>query len=116
MESGRLLARSMEKLKSEVIRQQVCVPRADTDVPTWLWQIIYKGLSVKPEDRYATIDSLLEDLDKDPEEVRRQKTVGSQAKDICDFVDSIDDHITNRCLVRTAVQNIPTMQGCRRRV
>ena len=69
------LAATMEKLKREVIRQQVCVPRTDTEVPAWLWQIVYKGLSVKPEDRYATIDSLLEDLDEDPEEIRRQKRI-----------------------------------------
>ena len=73
-------ARTMEKLKREVIRQQVCVPRADTDVPAWLWQIVRKGLSVKPEDRYTTIDSLLEDLDKDPEEIRRQKRMARRRK------------------------------------
>ena len=88
------LAATMEKLKREVIRQQVRPPRADTDVPAWLWKIIYKGLSAKPEDRYPTIDSLLEELDKDPEEVRRQKTVGTQAKAICDFIDPIDDRAT----------------------
>ena len=72
--------RSLEKLKSEVIRQQVCVPSADTEVPAWLWKIIYKGLSVKPEDRYPSIDSLLEDLDKDPEEERRQKRLALRRK------------------------------------
>ena len=72
--------RSMEELKSEVIRQQVCVPRPDTDVPAWLWKTIYKGLSVKPEDRYPSIDSILEDLDKDPEEVRRQKRLALRRK------------------------------------
>ena len=72
--------RSIEELKSEVIRQQVSVPSTDSDVPAWLWQIIRKGLSVKPEDRYATIDSLLEDLDKDPEEERRQKRLAQKRK------------------------------------
>ena len=72
--------RSLEKLKSEVIRQQVCVPRPDTDVPAWLWKTIYRGLSVKPEERHPSIDSLLEDLDKDPEEVRRQKRLALRRK------------------------------------
>ena len=99
----------MEELKSEVIRQQVCVPRTDTDVPAWLWQIIYKGLSVKPEDRYPTIDSLLEDLDKDPEEVRRQKRLARRRKLIVISLISTDDRITHRCLVRTAVQNSSTL-------
>ena len=74
------LATTMEKLKREVIRQKVRPPSTDTDVPAWLWEIIYKGLSVEPEDRYATIDSLLEELDKDPEEVRHQRRLAHRRK------------------------------------
>jgi hypothetical protein len=39
-------------------------------------RIIDKGLSAKPEDRYSTLESLLEDLEHDPEEVRRQQRLG----------------------------------------
>ncbi len=73
-------ASSMEKLKNKVILQRVSVPKEGTGVPDWLWQIIYKGLSAKPDDRYPTIDSLLEDLDRDPEEVRRQKRLARRRK------------------------------------
>ena len=109
MEGGRLLLDTMEKLKSEVIRQQVCVPRADTEVPALVVADRLKGLSVKPEDRYTTIDSLLEDLEKDPEEVRRQKRLARRRKMLLISLIAIDCRITNRCLVRTSVQNISAM-------
>ena len=65
--------RSREELKREVSRQQVSVPSTETDVPNWIWKIIRKGLSIKPEGRYQTIDSLLDDLDKDPEIARAKR-------------------------------------------
>ena len=80
------LAATMEKLKREVIRQQVRHPSTDTDVPAWLWKIIYKGLSVKPEDRYSNIDELLEELDEDPEEIRRKKLFELRRKSILFFL------------------------------
>ena len=73
-------ARSLKKLKREVIRQRVSVPKEGTDVPSWLWQIVQKGLSAKPEDRYPNIDSVLEDLDKDPEEEQLQKRIARRRR------------------------------------
>ena len=73
-------ARSMEDLKTEVIRQRVRVPRTDSEVPVWIWQIIRRGLSADPEERYETIGSLLEDLDSDPEEERRLRRARRQRK------------------------------------
>ena len=102
-------ARSLEELKSEVIRQQVIVPPADSDVPAWLWQIIRKGLSADPEDRYPTLESLLENLEHDPEECTSSTSVDTQPKNTCDFVDTIDDRFTCRSLVRTAIQNLSAM-------
>lgn len=74
------VATSLEELKSEVIRGQVRVPKADTDVPVWLWQIVRKGLSVKPEERYPSIEPLLEGLEHDPEELRQQQRLGRRRK------------------------------------
>ncbi len=73
-------ARSMEKLKREVLRENVTIPPADSEVPVWLWQIVRKGLSANPEGRFPKIDSLLEELDKDPEELRRQKRLAHRRK------------------------------------
>ena len=69
-------ATTMEELKKEVIRHQVSIPSRDTDVPSWLWRIIDKGLSVKPEDRYPNIELLLDELGHDPEiEWQQKKTL-----------------------------------------
>ena len=73
------VANTMKELKLAVIQQQICIPPGDSKVPTWLWHIIRKGLRVNPEERYPTIEPLLDDLEEDPEEARasrRKKQIG----------------------------------------
>jgi tRNA A-37 threonylcarbamoyl transferase component Bud32/tetratricopeptide (TPR) repeat protein len=47
-------------------------PPAGAGVPGWVHQVIVKGLSVRPEDRYPSMDALLAALARDPTRVRRR--------------------------------------------
>ena len=69
-------ASTLEELKKKVVREQLSPPPPNTQVPAWLWKIIRKGLRAKPQDRYPSLALLLEDLHKDPEELRRQQRQG----------------------------------------
>lgn len=66
-------ARTLDKLKSRVLKGLVANPPADTEVPDWLWQIIRKGLSVNPQERFPMLESLLEKLEKDPQQEREEE-------------------------------------------
>jgi tetratricopeptide (TPR) repeat protein len=46
-------------------------------VPAWLRKVILRGLSLKREDRFATMDDLLAALARDPERQRRRVLVGT---------------------------------------
>ena len=50
-------------------------PRAR--VPAWLRKVILRGLALKREDRFATMDDLLAALARDPERQRRRVLVGA---------------------------------------
>ena len=41
-------------------------PPANSDVPGWVQAIVLRGLSSNKDDRFATMDALLEDLERDP--------------------------------------------------
>ena len=48
-------------------------PPTDADVPGWIFNIIARGLSVKPADRWPSMAALLEELLQDPEADRLRK-------------------------------------------
>ena len=48
-----------------------------TRVPAWLRKVILRGLALKREDRFATMDDLLTALARDPERQRRRVLVGA---------------------------------------
>jgi tetratricopeptide (TPR) repeat protein len=48
-------------------------PPAGSGVPGWVHQVIVKGLSVRPDDRYPSMDALLAALERDPTRVRRRR-------------------------------------------
>ena len=54
-------------------------PPKDTNVPSWLWRVLERGLAVDPNKRYPSVDALLEDLDRDPARTMRRVAVGAGA-------------------------------------
>jgi tetratricopeptide (TPR) repeat protein len=59
-------ADSLKELKERVVNGQLEKPPARTRVRGWLRQVLLRGLSPKPEDRYPSMAALLEALRKDP--------------------------------------------------
>jgi tetratricopeptide (TPR) repeat protein len=45
---------------------------AGTSVPTWLRDIVVRGLAVRPADRWSSMEKLLRELDRDPAASRRR--------------------------------------------
>ena len=70
--------------KQEIARNirggKIRAPRTDANVPDWLRGILLKGLSVKPEDRYPSMDELIEALQNDPGEARRKARAARRSK------------------------------------
>ncbi|MEM6996774.1 MAG: serine/threonine-protein kinase, partial [Myxococcota bacterium] len=52
-------------------------PPADRKVPRQLAQLLHRGLSHAPEDRYASMDELLADMPPDPSVGRRRRRLGA---------------------------------------
>lgn len=73
-------ARTLDELRSEVSRHQVVVPRADTNVPNWLWQVVKRGLSANRNDRFASMGELLDELARDPMQENLQKRMALKRK------------------------------------
>ncbi|HEY8375951.1 MAG TPA: tetratricopeptide repeat protein [Nannocystis sp.] len=48
-------------------------PPRDTDVPGWVHQVIVRGLSLEPAERFPTMDALLAALSADPERARGRR-------------------------------------------
>jgi tetratricopeptide (TPR) repeat protein len=65
-------------LTFQVVSANVREPPADSKVPTWIHRIILRGLSAKPDDRFASMDALLAQLRRDPGATRRRTmTIGA---------------------------------------
>lgn len=54
------------ELRDRVVSGDIREPPADSGVPNWLREILLRGLSVAPEDRYASVEELLAVLDRAP--------------------------------------------------
>jgi tetratricopeptide (TPR) repeat protein len=61
-------------LARATLEGRVRPPSRDTRVPAWVREIVLKGLSLRPEDRYPSLEALLEALHVDPR-VRRRRRV-----------------------------------------
>ena len=61
-----------EQIYANIIDGAIRPPPANTLVPGWVRQAILPALSPKPEDRYPTLDALLDQLRRDPR-VRRRR-------------------------------------------
>ncbi len=59
-------AKSFQELKEKVATGQVEPPPSGAKVPVRLWRIIQRGMSLAREDRFASMESLLVELERDP--------------------------------------------------
>ena len=65
------VADSLPTLVYRVTRGEIVEPPRDTTVPGWLREVVRKGLSVEPENRWCDMDALLLALQRDPWRRRR---------------------------------------------
>jgi serine/threonine protein kinase len=69
-----------EDLLTEVCAGKVKPEPKGSSVPLWLRRALLRGLSTKAEQRYPSMETLLEELRQDPEEARRQKAAARRRK------------------------------------
>ena len=58
-------AKSIEELRREVHAGHVREPDGKS-VPSWLKRVVMRGLRIKPDERYASMRALLDELSRDP--------------------------------------------------
>jgi len=61
---------SVTSLAMNVLDGRVRPPPKNSGVPTWLRDVVVRGLSTEPSDRWPSMDALLAELQRDPEESR----------------------------------------------
>ena len=69
------MGETAEELKESVLSGEIAPVDKSKEVPERLYDIIKQGLEVNPEDRYPSMEDLLEQLRHDPEEEVRKKRV-----------------------------------------
>jgi len=60
-------------LSAEMTRGRVPTPPKDSRVPSWVRDAVLRGLSIDPERRWPSMESLLHALGRDPARVRRRR-------------------------------------------
>ena len=63
--------------RSDPGRWKLREPAQETKVPPWVRKVVLRGLSLSPDQRYPTMDALLEDLGRDPRATPRKWLVGA---------------------------------------
>ncbi|HEX2657207.1 MAG TPA: serine/threonine-protein kinase [Polyangia bacterium] len=63
---------SLPKLMSAVLRGEVLQPSAKVAAPTWLRRAVLRGLNVKPDERWPSMEALVRVLEHDPAQSRRR--------------------------------------------
>ncbi|HLT40784.1 MAG TPA: serine/threonine-protein kinase [Enhygromyxa sp.] len=58
------------------LRGEIVPPPRSSSVPAWVLAIVQRGLAVRPDDRFASMDALLDALASDPSLARRRWAVG----------------------------------------
>ena len=66
------------ELSSHIIKGKVKPPPAGSSVPAWLRQVVLRGLSVAPDQRFASMDAILDAMARDPA-IRRRRLAGAAA-------------------------------------
>ncbi|HEY2903387.1 MAG TPA: serine/threonine-protein kinase [Polyangia bacterium] len=67
---------SLTALRDAVVAGQLREPPKKTVAPAWLRKIIARGLSVRPDDRFPSMEALLAALTRDPTRQRRRVVLG----------------------------------------
>ncbi|MCA9709236.1 MAG: tetratricopeptide repeat protein, partial [Myxococcales bacterium] len=67
---------ALPELAANVLAQAYVEPTRDAGVPRWLKQVVRRGLSLRPEDRWPSMDVLVERLDPTPRRPWRRLAVG----------------------------------------
>lgn len=67
-------AESVRELIDAAMRGEVREPPQDRSVPAWVSAVVHRGLRPSPDDRFESMESLLEALGRDP--TRRRRVVG----------------------------------------
>ncbi len=63
--------RNVEALKKNLFAGKIQAPPKSRRVPKWLHRIVVRGLQINPENRYESMDLLLQDLERDRGRNRR---------------------------------------------
>jgi len=66
-----------QDLAKSVLEGKLRDPPASSSVPTWVADIVGRGLSRERDDRYPSMNALLADLEHDPGAVRRRRIVAA---------------------------------------
>src|SRR5262249_1433863 len=54
---------------------KVKAPPPSSRVPSWIHRVLLRGLQPRQENRYASMDALLADLERDPARARRRRSL-----------------------------------------
>ncbi len=65
-------AADLRSLHARMISGAATPPPRRSDVPTWIWKVLERGLSVDPSARYVSMGELLDSLANDPARRRRR--------------------------------------------
>ena len=68
-------AKTVEQLAMRVCEGQISFPDDHAKVPRWLEKVIVQGLSPKREDRFPTMEALIDALERHPTRRRRRNSV-----------------------------------------
>jgi eukaryotic-like serine/threonine-protein kinase len=63
--------RTLVELATRVVSGVMAEPVRDPGVPRWLRQVVLRGLALRPEDRWPSMDALVERLELHPQRTRR---------------------------------------------
>ena len=67
---------SMAEIAAEIGAGRLRQPPRASRVPPWLQKVVLRGLSVRAEDRWPSMDAMLAALQRDPDRIRRRRLVG----------------------------------------
>ncbi|MEM7156945.1 MAG: protein kinase [Myxococcota bacterium] len=72
---GRLpfAADTMQVLVAKILANRIDPPPSDSQVPSWLARVVRKGLSAAPDERWPSMQALLDALARDPAKIRRRR-------------------------------------------
>src|SRR5262249_33063129 len=66
---------TIARLIAEVVHGKVKAPPPSSRVPSWIHRVLLRGLQPRQENRYASMDALLADLERDPARARRRRSL-----------------------------------------